>query len=118
MPMPGRVLSLTLICVIAAVLGTATAAFAQSSPAQSVYSPGGNVLNVVQGGGPTPTPTPTPPAAPTPTPVATPPSSPPATTASGSLPFTGFQAGLVGLAGLALLGSGVAMRRFTRRSDS
>lgn len=110
MPMRGRVLSLTIICLIAAVLGTATAAFAQSSPAQSVYSPGGNVLNVVQGGGPTPTPTPPP--------VATPPSTPPATTTSGSLPFTGFQAGLVGLAGLALLGTGVAMRRVARRSDS
>ena len=103
----GRVLSLTLICVIAAVLGTATAAFA-ASPAQSVYSPGGNVLNVVQGGGP----------AATPTPVATPPATPPATTTSGSLPFTGFQAGLVGLAGLALVGTGVAMRRVARRNDN
>jgi hypothetical protein len=35
----------------------------------------------------------------------------------GQLPFTGFQAGLVGLMGLALLGGGITMRRLTRRQD-
>jgi hypothetical protein len=32
----------------------------------------------------------------------------------GSLPFTGFEAGLVALAGLALVGTGFAMRRASR----
>jgi hypothetical protein len=34
---------------------------------------------------------------------------------TNELPFTGFQAGLVALAGLLLLGGGVAMRRLSRR---
>jgi hypothetical protein len=33
----------------------------------------------------------------------------------GSLPFTGFEAGLVALAGIGLVGLGFAMRRGTRR---
>jgi hypothetical protein len=37
------------------------------------------------------------------------------TVTSNELPFTGFQAGLVALAGALLLGAGFAMRRFTRR---
>ncbi len=36
------------------------------------------------------------------------------TVSEGELPFTGFEAGLVALAGLALLGGGFAMRRFAR----
>ena len=37
---------------------------------------------------------------------------------TGSLPFTGFEAGMIGLAGVLLLGGGVAMRRFTRRDTA
>jgi hypothetical protein len=37
-----------------------------------------------------------------------------ATISSGNLPFTGFEAGLVALAGLGLLGAGFGMRRMTR----
>jgi hypothetical protein len=37
------------------------------------------------------------------------------TVSTNELPFTGFQAGLVGLAGLLLLGGGIAMRRVSRR---
>ena len=37
-----------------------------------------------------------------------------ATVSSGDLPFTGFEAGLVALAGLGLLGLGFGMRRMTR----
>lgn len=37
---------------------------------------------------------------------------PAAVVTTGQLPFTGFQAGLVALAGFALLGTGFAMRRF------
>jgi hypothetical protein len=37
---------------------------------------------------------------------------------SGSLPFTGFEAGLVALIGLVLLGAGFAVRRATRHPDA
>ncbi len=40
------------------------------------------------------------------------------TVASGQLPFTGFQAGLVALAGLALLGGGFTMRRVAHRGTA
>jgi hypothetical protein len=36
----------------------------------------------------------------------------------GSLPFTGFEVGLVALAGIGLVGLGFAMRRSTRRNDT
>jgi hypothetical protein len=116
----------TLICMLAAVLALSigASAFAQSDPASTVYNPTSEVLNVVNGGGPAdivpgpgaggegnarPTPTRRESGGNAPTPVAT--------TPSGSLPFTGFQAGLVALAGLALVGTGFAMRRVAR-SDS
>jgi hypothetical protein len=37
---------------------------------------------------------------------------------TGSLPFTGFEVGLVALAGVGLLGLGFAMRRSARRDDA
>lgn len=37
---------------------------------------------------------------------------------TGSLPFTGFEVGLVALAGIGLVGLGFAMRRTTRRDDA
>jgi len=37
---------------------------------------------------------------------------------TGSLPFTGFEVGLVVLAGIGLVGLGFAMRRTTRRDDA
>jgi hypothetical protein len=117
-----RVISLTGVLAALCALAVAGSAFAQSaSPAQDVYNPKGEVLNVVNGGGPADI---VPGAAagqgnakPAPsvrresggsTPVAAP---------AGSLPFTGFQAGLVALAGLALLGTGVAMRRVSRSNS-
>jgi hypothetical protein len=41
----------------------------------------------------------------------------PAATAGSSLPFTGFEVGLVALAGIGLVMLGVAMRRSSRRSE-
>ena len=41
-----------------------------------------------------------------------------ATVSSGDLPFTGFEAGIVALAGAALLGAGFAMRRFSRNGGT
>ena len=37
--------------------------------------------------------------------------------ATGSLPFTGFDAGLAVAGGLTLVGLGLGLRRFSRRSD-
>lgn len=39
------------------------------------------------------------------------------TVSEGELPFTGFEAGIVALAGMALLGGGFAMRRVARRDS-
>jgi hypothetical protein len=106
-----------MLCAMLVALVLATTASAQSSPAQTVYNPTGEVLNVVSGGGPSDTDKPPTAAAdtgsaPAPTVQRETAATPPA--AKGNLPFTGFQAGLVAAAGLALLGAGVAMRRFAR----
>lgn len=99
------------------VLATAATAFAQS-PADTVYNTNGGVLNVVSGGGKTPpgsdTPSGTAGGTATTTVTRETGASTPAATSTGSLPFTGFQAGLVAAAGIALLGAGVAMRRAAR----
>jgi hypothetical protein len=116
----------TLITMLAAVFALAVSASAfAADPAQDVYNPTGEVLNVVNGGGPADI-VPGPGtsaggggnAKPVPatrresggnTPVAAAP--------TGSLPFTGFEAGLVALAGLALVGTGFAMRRVARNNS-
>jgi hypothetical protein len=109
--MRGRVfIKLSLLAVVA-MLVMATSAMAQS-PADSVYHPKGEVLSVVQGGGDS-GPSGTAGAGTAPTTV----ESGAAPAASGSLPFTGFQAGLVALAGLALVGTGFAMRRVARNES-
>ena len=108
---------ISLFALLAAIAG-APAASAQSSPAQNVYNPNNEVLdftdgqysnneeqdvctgadgrdsdgNTVEYGSLE-------------------------DCSTGSLPFTGFEAGMIGLAGLLLLGGGVAMRRFTRRES-
>ncbi len=111
-----------LIALVALVFAAPTMAQTQvqTAPGQEVYTPPGTgeVENTIAGGGPTdiaPPPTgPTSPAGgPTPTtPVERGAAPPP----GGDLPFTGFEAGLVALAGLALLGSGFALRRVSRTS--
>jgi hypothetical protein len=159
--MKSRTLTIISLFALVVAMAAASTAYAQSSPAQDVYNPNGEVLDVVQGGGTdkadtngtvpdtevcdaadgrdangkvvsfgssadcatahtvcsaadgrdasgnvvsfgssadcaTATPTVT----------------------SSQLPFTGFQAGLVGLAGALLLGAGFAMRRVTRRQGA
>ena len=119
--MKSRVFSLISLFALVAALVAVPVASAQS-PAQNVYNPDGEVLDVVEGGGggndgdrvcaeadgldadgntveygsaadcdENRT-----------------------TVSEGELPFTGFEAGMVGLAGVALLGAGFAMRRFAR----
>jgi hypothetical protein len=112
-----RAIKISMLCAVLVALVLATTASAQSSPASTVYDTNGEVLNVVSGGGPDKTP---------PTAVAdTGNSAAPSVRETGTtpvattkqLPFTGFQAGLVGAAGLALLGTGFAMRRVARHDS-
>jgi hypothetical protein len=110
--MRGRVFIKLSVLAVVAMLVMATSAMAQS-PADSVYHPKGEVLSVVQGGGSGNGPSGTAGAGTAPTTV----ESGAAPAASGSLPFTGFQAGLVALAGLALVGTGFAMRRVARNES-
>ena len=113
-----------LVAILSLVL--ALPAFAQTSPTTSAYGgQQGEVLGNFGGGGqddviP-------PPAAPAGDEAPTNPgdkipdttpvergTTPTPSVAEGELPFTGLEAGLVALAGLALLGSGFAMRRASR----
>ena len=126
-PMSGRVFNRIAALVAIFSLALVAPASAQTNPSSAAYGgQQGEVLGNFNGGGqddvipppgaPTgpageeaPTPRDTTPIergvdAPTPTP----------SVASGELPFTGLEAGLVALAGLALLGSGFAMRRASR----
>lgn len=66
---------------------------------------------------PTPTPTPSPATATaTGTPTSDPSPTPTATTAANQLPYTGYDSGLAGALGLALVGGGLALRRRLRRA--
>lgn len=129
------IISLLALAVAMVAAGSASAA----SPSQDVYNPNGQVLDVVQGGGNDDVPAnnvkddvesgqspsvcsaadgrdangntvtygSTADCATTVTTVAT-----------GQLPFTGFEAGLVALAGVGLLGAGFGMRRVARRENA
>jgi hypothetical protein len=123
--MSGRAFIRTPALVALLVFAFAAPAAAQTSPTTDAY--GGtqsDVLGTFQGGGQDDVvPGPGAPAtdeAPTPpkntVPVERGDTPPPATpsVATGELPFTGFEAGLVALFGALLLGSGFAMRRASR----
>ena len=110
-----------LIAVVALLVMTGTAV--AQSPADTVYNNGnGQVLNVVAGGGPSGNgPSGVAPAstgsAPRESGAGTPAAPVASVNTGNSLPFTGFQAGLVALAGAALLGTGFAMRRVARTAE-
>ena len=132
--MKSRVFTIISMLALVVAMVAAGSASADTSPAQDVYNPNGQVLDVVEGGG-----NDTVPAndvqddvesgqAPSVcsaadgrdangNAVSYGSSADCATTApsvaSGQLPFTGFEAGLVALAGVGLLGAGFAMRRRT-----
>jgi hypothetical protein len=115
----------TVTCPAACALGLAlvtTAAASAQSPADTVYKPGNQVENVVTGGGPSGG-GPTGGDAPGQTtggPTTGPTNGVPVAQHEvgagrpSSLPFTGFQAGLVAVAGLALVGVGFVTRRAVR----
>ena len=107
-----------LTLVLAGTLALSAPASAQTqSPTQDAY--GGVIAEVVTPS--TPTPQPAQPeqevAAETATPAPTPAPATAAPAQQSALPFTGLQATLVLLAGLALLGGGLVLRR-TTRTDS
>ncbi len=97
-----------LLAVLMLTFGTGTA-FAQSTPSQRGYDESLGVIGEIQSEEPTPPnrdeDTPEPPI--TPPPVE-----------EGDLPFTGLDLGIVALMGAALLGTGLALRRTTRRSPT
>ena len=92
-------MSLMAVLAVAFVLALGGTALAQDSPTQDAY--GGVLGNEAEG-------------TVTGEEVSTPPNNPPP---GGSLPFTGFETGLVALAGIGLVGLGFAMRRGTRRQS-
>ena len=87
----------------------ATTAFAQSSPSARGYDESLGVIGEIQEEEPTPPAQqeeqPTPPAA-------------PQQQEEGNLPFTGLDLGIVALMGAVLLGTGLVLRRTTRRSPT
>jgi hypothetical protein len=129
--MSGRVITkfATLVALFSFVF--AGAAFAADTPTQTVYgNPAGDVLgNVNTGGENDVIPPPSGGGAPETddednVPTAAPnrerggDTVPAAPSAGGDLPFTGFEAALVAMAGLALLGTGLAVRRATRTAPT
>ena len=123
-------LTSTTAALLLALLLVAAPASAQTSPLVDAYGgPGGQVLTDTNTDDVIP-----PPTAPTDgeggtepntrsggnddVPVETGATTPPAPSSEGDLPFTGFEAGIVLLAGLALLGAGLAARRAGRQTAS
>ncbi len=84
-----------------------TTAFAQSAPSARGYDESLGVLGEIQSEEPTP-----------PAQREEQPSTPAQPEEQGSLPFTGLDLGIVALMGLALLGTGLVLRRTTRRGTS
>lgn len=86
-----------------------------SSPSPSPSSESGTAPSTESGTAPSTTSSPSSPSSPAPsTPAAATPTTRTEQASSGNLPFTGFEAGLVAVAGLALLAGGFAMRRVSR----
>lgn len=137
--MKSRVFTIISMLALAVAMVTAASAAAQTTPAQDVYDKNGEVLDVVDGGGNDGVPSNT-----TKDNVESgqAPSACSAadgrdasgnavsygssadcatatqTVSAGQLPFTGFEAGLVALAGLGLLGAGFGMRRVAHRASA
>ena len=131
--MKSRVFTITSLLALLVAMVASTSAFAQVTPGADVYNPDGEVLNVVSGGGSDTAPDEDSGTNPSNTTCAEEngsagnsgsggeacaPAEAGQAVASGSLPFTGFEAGLVAVAGLALLGAGMAMRRVARSDDA
>jgi len=90
-----RLTALTSMLLLLA-FGSGTA-LAQSTPSSKGYDESLGVIGEIQSEEPTP---------------------PPTTQREGDLPFTGFDLGIVAIMGVALLGTGIVLRRSTRRSPT
>ena len=101
----------TSILITLLVAMSASVAVAQTSPAQQGYDRELGVIGEIEQVEP-PAEDNVPAAQPTPAQPA------PQEAAEGDLPFTGLELGLVALMGVALLGTGVALRRVSRRNDT
>jgi hypothetical protein len=100
----------TVVAAIAALsLATAAPAFAEDSSLEGYGGPGSDVLSEIQqpGGNVSEKSAPVQNTA-----------GESAKASSGTLPFTGLDLGLLGAAGVGLLGLGIGMRRLTRSSES
>ena len=105
-----RIARLTAMFTTLALAFGGTAAYAQSTPSAKGYDESLGVIGEIQSEEPTP-------------PQdreqqPTPPTTPPPEQREGDLPFTGFDLGIVALMGAALLGTGLVLRRSTRRSPT
>lgn len=87
-----------------------------ASPSAKGYDETLGVIGEIETQQPTPTTTTPPPTTPAPAPTPTP--TPAPAQESGTLPFTGLDVGIVVLMGLALVGTGVVLRRTTRRGEN
>ena len=105
-----RIARLTAVLTALLLAVGGTTAFAQSSPSSRGYDESLGVIGEIQSEEPTPPsnreeePTPQPPT--------------PPVREEGDLPFTGLDLGIVALMGALLLGTGLALRRTTRRSPT
>ena len=104
-----RIAGLSLLTTLLLAFGGATA-FAQGTPSERAYDESLGVIGEIQSEEP-PTDT-TREEEPTPTPA------PPPVREESDLPFTGLDLGIVALMGVALLGTGLVLRRTTRRSPT
>lgn len=102
-----RIAGLSLLTTLLLIFGAANA-FAQGSPSERGYDESLGVIGEIQSEEPpndtTTEEQPTPP--------------PPPVREESDLPFTGLDLGIVALMGVALLGTGLVLRRSTRRSSS
>ena len=103
-----RIAGLTALLTTLLLAVGGTTAFAQSDPSARAYDESLGVIGEIQSEEPTP---PQEQNAPAPAPA-------PQQQQEGSLPFTGLDLGIVAAMGAILLGTGLVLRRTTRRSPT
>ena len=107
-----RIAGLTALLTTLLFAVACTTAMAQGTPSERGYDESLGVIGEIQSEEPPPTETREEEPTPTPTPA------PPPVREESDLPFTGLDLGIVALMGVALLGTGLVLRRTTRRSPT
>ena len=107
-----RIARLTALLAAALLAVGGGTAFAQATPSERGYDESLGVIGEIQSEEPTP------PASQEESPTPPPATPPPPVQEEGDLPFTGLDLGIVALMGAALLGTGLVLRRTTRRSPT